>query len=75
MCRYCKCDAFRPNVDTFVANDNGKLVIIKDVPCLECEQCGEKYYTDDVTRKLYQIAQQARSQMQKLSILNYSVVA
>lgn len=23
-----------------------------DVPCLECDQCGEKYYTDEVAEKL-----------------------
>ncbi|HIV98499.1 MAG TPA: YgiT-type zinc finger protein [Candidatus Ornithospirochaeta avicola] len=23
-------------------------MIIKNVPCLECVQCGEKYYTDCV---------------------------
>ena len=54
---------------------NGCILIVKNVPCEECEQCGAKYYTDDVTEKLEQITNEAKSRMQELSVTDYSKVA
>ena len=35
------------------------IIVIKNVPCLECEQCGEKYYTDEVAERLEEIVDMA----------------
>ena len=48
MCMFCKCDTVTPSLTTHVVNYNGAIIVIKNVPCEECEQCGEKFYTDDV---------------------------
>lgn len=48
MCLFCKCETVRPGLDTFVANYKGCILIVKNVPCEECEQCGAKYYSDSV---------------------------
>ena len=39
--------------------------LIKNVPYLECEQCGEKYYTDEVAERLETIVNMARKLMQQ----------
>ena len=52
MCMFCKCDTVTPSLTTHVVNYNGAIIVIKNVPCEECEQCGEKFYTDDVAEKL-----------------------
>lgn len=75
MCVYCKCRESRPSLDTFVANYKGSILIVKNVPCEECEQCGAKYYSDSVMEKLEQITNEAKGQMQELSVTDYSKVA
>ena len=47
MCMYCKCKTLTPSTTTHVVNYHGSVIVIKNVPCEECEQCGEKYYTDE----------------------------
>ena len=48
MCMLCKCDTVRQSTTTHVVNYNGSVIIIKNVPCEQCEQCGEIFYTDEV---------------------------
>ena len=75
MCMFCKCQTVRPSLDTFLANYKGSILIVKNVPCEECEQCGAKYYSDDVMEKLEQITNEAKAQMQELTVTDYSRVA
>ena len=49
--------------------------MIKNVPCLECEQCGEKYYTDDVAERLEVIVDMAKKLMQEIAVIDYPQVA
>ena len=72
---FCKCKTLKPAITTHVVNYKGNLIIVKNVPCEECEQCGEKYYTDEVAEKLEMIVNAAKKLMQELSILDYSKAA
>ncbi|WP_338000835.1 YgiT-type zinc finger protein [Acetobacterium tundrae] len=40
LCFYCKENLF-DSITTHVVNYRNCLIIIKNVPCEECEQCGE----------------------------------
>ena len=75
MCMFCKCQTVRPSLDTFLANYKGSILIVKNVPCEECEQCGAKYYSDDVMEKLEQITNEAKAQMQEFTGTDYARVA
>lgn len=75
MCMFCKCSSTRESTTTHVVNYKGCLIIVKNVPCEECEQCGEKYYMDDVAERLEQIVNAAKKLMQELSVLDYSKAA
>ena len=52
MCMYCKNSTTINSTTTHVVNYKNCIIVIKNVPCLECEQCGEKYYTDEVAERL-----------------------
>ncbi len=52
MCMYCKSYDLTESITIHVVNCNGCLIIIKNVPCEECEQCGAKYYSDETARQL-----------------------
>lgn len=75
MCMFCKCDTVKPSTTTHVVNYKGCIIIVKNVPCEECEQCGEKYYTDEVAEKLEGIVNTAKNLMQELSVLDYEKAA
>ena len=75
MCMFCKCDTVTPNLTTHVVNDKGAIIVIKNVPGEECEQCGEKFYTDDVAENLEKMVNTAKQMMQEIAVLDYSKVA
>ena len=75
MCMFCKCDTVTPSLTTHVVNYNGAIIVIKNVPCEECEQCGEKFNTDDVAEKLEKMVDIAKRMMQEIAVLDYSKVA
>ena len=59
MCMYCKNSTTVNSTTTHVVNYKNCIIVIKNVPCLECEQCGEKYYTDEVAERLETIVNMA----------------
>lgn len=75
MCMFCKCDTVTPSLTTHAVNYNGAIIVIKNVPCEECEQCGEKFYTDEVAEKLEKMVNAAKQMMQEIAVLDYSKVA
>lgn len=75
MCIYCKNDNLLPSFTTHVVNYKGCVIVIKNVPCDECEQCGETYYSDEVARQLEKLVSAAKQLMQEISVIDYSKAA
>lgn len=75
MCMYCKCTSTIPSLTTHVVSYKNCIIIIKNVPCEECEQCGEKYYSNDVARQLESLVDTAKQLMQEIAIIDYSKAA
>lgn len=63
------------SITTHVVNYKDCIIVIKNVPCLECDQCGEKYYTDDVAEKLEEIIDTAKKMMQEIAVIDYQQAA
>ena len=75
MCKLCKCDTVKQSTTTHVVNYKNSIIVIKNVPCEECEQCGEKYYTDEVVEQLEKMVNLAKQMMQEIAVIDYSKVA
>ncbi|MFG6332161.1 MAG: type II toxin-antitoxin system MqsA family antitoxin [Lachnospiraceae bacterium] len=75
MCMYCKCKTTIPSFTTNVVNYKNCIIIIKNVPCEECEQCGEKYYSNEVAKQLENLVNIAKQLMQEIAIIDYSKAA
>ena len=60
MCFYCKCMTTVPSFTTHVVTLDNCVIVVKNVPCEACEQCGEKNYSDEVMAKLELIVAKAR---------------
>jgi YgiT-type zinc finger domain-containing protein len=50
-CTFCKGKLVKGTTE-FIARAGGEVVVIKDVPAYVCEQCGEAYYTPEISRKI-----------------------
>ena len=75
MCMYCKNSTTVASTTTHVVNYNNCIIVIKNVPCLECEQCGEQYYIDKVAERLEMIVDTAKKMMQEIAVIDYPQVA
>jgi YgiT-type zinc finger domain-containing protein len=60
---------------THVVNYKNCVIVVKNVPCEECEQCGEKYYTDAVAEQLEILVNAAKKLMQEIAVIDYAKVA
>ena len=75
MCMFCKNKNYIETTTTHVVNYKNSIFIIKNVPCLECGQCGEKFYTDEVAEKLEKIVDLSKQLMQEISVIDYKNAA
>lgn len=71
MCKYCKNNTIIDSTTTHVINYKNCIIVIKSVPCLECTQCGEKYYTDEVAEHLEDIVNMSKNLMQEIAVIDY----
>lgn len=70
-CFYCK-GSMEDAVTTHVAEDGDRIIIIKQVPCQKCKQCGEVAYTATVVGRLEQITKQLEKALTEIAVVNYS---
>ncbi len=75
MCKYCKGGDLIESTTTHVVDFKTHLIIVRNVPCMECDQCGEKYFTDAVAERLEKIVNEAKKFMQEVSIIDYRQAA
>lgn len=74
MCFYCKGD-MKQSTTTHVVNYKDCIIVIKNVPCEECDQCGEVEYSDEVMKRLDNIVNSVKELMQDISVVDYTKIA
>lgn len=70
-CCYCGGDTAETTT-TYFQDLKTIMVIIKNVPCHKCEQCGETFYTATVVGRLEEITKQLEKTLTEIAIVNYS---
>lgn len=75
MCMFCKNEKTIDTTTTFLQCVGKCVVVVKNVPCSECTQCGEKFYSDEVADNLENIINNVRSQPQELAMIDYAHAA
>jgi len=72
QCYFCKGKTETKNVDVDFRWE-GKLYVIRDVPVEVCSQCGERYYSSDVSKKIDRLVQIGQPQQTiKVPVLEFS---
>jgi len=70
-CFYCK-GTLKDGITLHVVKLKTCIIIIKNVPCLECIQCGATFYDNDVAIQLEKIVSGMKSANTEVAIVNYS---
>ena len=70
-CLYCKCETQKPSAMTHVVTLENSVIVVKNVPCIECEQCGAKFYLDDVVTRLEEIVDWAKEMASEVLVIEY----
>ena len=71
MCVFCKGD-LKESRTIHTVNINDCIIIIKNVPCMECSQCGEIYFNDDVLEKIESIIDQVKNVLSEITVIDYN---
>ena len=52
MCNFCGNKSFRENHVQYIYRHDGQFLVVNNVPCEECEYCGEQYFKAEVLKKI-----------------------
>ena len=74
-CFYCKGDSIVEGKATDVFEFGDNLIVIRNIPCQECDQCGERYYDTDIVKQIEKIVSEVKKVIQEVSVIDYSKVA
>ena len=74
-CLVCKSEKIFKSTDTYFASTKTGYVIIENVPCMKCEQCGEVLFSASVIEKIEELIESLDKISSKIFILDYSSAA
>ena len=74
-CMSCKYGEMKNETTTYFSKLNNSYVIIENVPCLKCIQCGEEFLIASVSEKIDNILDSIEKIASKIFILDYDKAA
>ena len=74
-CMSCKHGEMKEALTTYFKRLNNCYVIIENVPCLKCNQCGEEFINTSVAEKIDDILDSIEKIASKIFILDYASAA
>jgi YgiT-type zinc finger domain-containing protein len=72
ICHFCGGE-LREELTTFVHEEDGKLIVVRNVPALVCQTCGEREYTPDVTHRIYDLVKHSPRPVATLRVPLYDL--
>ena len=73
-CFYCK-GKMTESKTNYLADIDGHFIIIKNVPCELCPQCGETVFSGETVERLEVIIEKLKSMMNEVEIVDYDMAA
>jgi len=70
-CLYCK-GAMKPDTTSDFTDLKTSIVVIKNVPCHKCVQCGEIVFDFNVGERLEQIIDTLKDSLMEIAVVQYS---
>lgn len=70
ICQLCKGE-MKPSTTIHTVQLKNCVVIIKNVPCMKCEQCGEVVLCAATVEKIERILQTVEKAVAEITVVNY----
>ncbi|MCD7957831.1 MAG: type II toxin-antitoxin system MqsA family antitoxin [Lachnospiraceae bacterium] len=70
-CLICKDEKMENSCTTYFAQMSNCYVIIENVPCMKCPQCGEGLFNSSVLEKIEDILESLEKIASKIFIMDY----
>ena len=70
-CFFCK-GKMKSDFTNYMVDIDGRFIIIKNVPCHKCVQCGEVSYSGEVVAKIEDIVSRLREALTEVAIVDYA---
>ena len=74
-CMICKHGETKEGTTTVTLEKDGSTIVFKEVPAHICDNCGEKYIDDSVTKELLKKAREIVKNGVEVDIRKYEVAA
>lgn len=74
ICFTCKGNLEKATT-TYMIEYNGCYIIIKNVPCTKCTQCGEEFLNGATLQKIEGILEKLKSVLTEIAIVDYNKAA
>lgn len=74
VCFLCKGN-IEKSTTTYMTEYNGRFIIIKNVPCTKCTQCGEEYLNGVTFEKIEEIIARVKGALTELAIVDFTQAA
>lgn len=71
-CLICKTGETNTGTATVTLERHDTVVVIKDVPAQVCDNCGEYYLSEDVSIRIYALAEEAVKRKVEVEVLHYA---
>lgn len=60
---------------TFTVEYKGCIIVIKNVPCYECQVCGEVTFSDETSARIEYLVNAAKRILQEVAVIDYNSAA
>ena len=74
-CLVCKGGTMRESFEPYFAKLETGYLIVENVPCWKCNQCGEILFAASVLEKVEDLIAEAKKFVQEVSIIDYNKAA
>jgi len=71
QCVVCRQGETEPGTATITLIRDGTTVVVKGVPALVCDNCGEEYIDEEITDELLKFAEDAVSRGVEIDVSQY----
>ena len=61
----------RQGYTSFVTDQDDSCVVVRHVPCMQCDTCGEVAYTGEVAENLEEIVKAAKQALIEVAVVKY----
>ena len=72
-CHICK-GTMIPDTATYMTETKNSVIVIKNVPCKKCNQCGETFFDGTTVKRLEKLAEALGNPVTEVAVLNYDNV-